>query len=189
MILRKAISFLTVGALLVLLGGCEPPEVPTTVQVASGPSFSLLGSGRLASFTIFAPMSGQKVAYPDTDVASVVWQIQASKGYFERTRVQGLQLVYGKVPEGYAQTVPSGAQGPPVLAPGFVYSFFAESTGASVAGGSFYLDKFGAVQMLVPDLCLMQKNGHKVRVNCATKEPFQEPSDVNKYVREHRIAQ
>lgn len=186
MTLRNAVSFLIAGTLLILLGGCEPSEVPTTVQVASGPSFSLQGSGRLGSFTVFAPLSGQKIAYPDTDIAAVIWQIQASKGYFRGEGVQGLRVIYGKVPKGYAQTVPSGAQDPPALTPGFVYSFFAESTGAPVAGGSFYLSKSGAVQVLVPDLCLMQKDGHKIRVNCTTKKPFQEPVDVEKYVREHQ---
>ena len=134
-------------------------------------------------------MSGQKAAYPDTDVASVVWQIQASKGYFEGRHVQGLQLVYGRVPDGYAQTVPNGAHAPLSLPPGYVYSFLAESTGAPVAGGSFYLDKSGVIQTLVPDLCLMQKNGHKARVNCTTKEALQEPSDMKKYVGDHQIKQ
>jgi hypothetical protein len=189
MILKKITIWFAVGALLALLEGCEPSEIATSVQVGTGPSFSLTGSGRLASLTVFAPLNGQKVAYPDTDVSSVVWQVQASKGYFEGTRVQGLRLTYGKASEGYLQTVPSGAQQPPVLQPGFIYSFLAESTGAPVAGGSFYLDKSGAVQVLIPDLCLMQKGGHKFRVNCATKEPFQEPSDVEKYVREHQTKQ
>jgi hypothetical protein len=94
------------------------------VQVASGPSFSPQGSGRLGSFTVFAPLSGQKIAYPDTDIATVIWQIQASKGYFRGKGVQGLQVIYGRLPEGYAQTVPSGAQDPPALTPGCVYSFF-----------------------------------------------------------------
>src|ERR1700724_3539907 len=112
MTLRNAVSFLIAGTLLILLGGCEPSEVPTTVQVASGPSFSLQGSGRLASFTVFAPLSGQKIAYPDTDISTVIWQIQASKGYFRGRDVQGLQVIYGKVPEGYAQAVPNGVQDP-----------------------------------------------------------------------------
>jgi hypothetical protein len=189
MVLRRITLWIAAGALLVSLGGCEPPETPTSVQVGGGPSFSLSGSGRLASLTVFAPLNGQKVAYPDTDVSSVVWQVQASKGYFEGTRVQGLQLIYGKVPEGYSQSVPAGAQAPSALPAGFIYSFLAESTGAPVGGGSFYLDKSGAVQVLIPDLCLMQKSGHKVRVNCATKGPFQEPADIEKYVREHQTEQ
>jgi hypothetical protein len=82
-------------------------EVPTLVRVTSGPAFEFSGSGQLASFTVYAPRAGRRIAAGHSDVDTVVWQIKASKGYFEGTRVGHLQLVYGKLPDGYNQTVPS----------------------------------------------------------------------------------
>ena len=55
MTFRNAVSFLIAGTLLILLGSCEPSEVLTKVQVASGPSFSLQGSGRLGSSLFSLP--------------------------------------------------------------------------------------------------------------------------------------
>src|SRR5579862_3230440 len=104
--IRRAIPILTTAFFLLIQGGCEAPEIPTSVKVGPGPSFLLRGSGRLASFTIYAPMSGQKVAFPHTEVSSVVWQLSSSRGYFKGASVNGLDLIYGRNPEGYKQTVP-----------------------------------------------------------------------------------
>jgi hypothetical protein len=153
LILKKGTVF-SVCAVLLMLVACEPPEIPTAVKVGPGPSFVLTGSGRLASFTVYAPMSGQKVAFPHGDVSTVVWQISSSTGYFDGARVNGLDLIYGKVPEGYKQIVPDQLQAPPSLQPGLIYSFFAESTGAGVASGSFYVEKSGTVLLVATDLCL-----------------------------------
>lgn len=180
---------LLVGAasLLLVLSGCR--EIPTSVKVGNGPSFSLAGSGRLASFTVYAPQSGQRIAFPDHDVASVVWQVAASKGYFKGSHVKGLQLIYGKVPAGYEQVMPSQSQTAPPLASDTVYAFLAESTDAPIASGYFYMGKSGPIQTAIPDLCLMFAQGRKVRVRCklSTAEPYQEPVDLEKYVREHQI--
>jgi hypothetical protein len=100
---------------VLISSSCERPEIPTTVKVEAGPSFLIRGSGRLASFTVYAPENGRKIAFPYKDVASVVWQVQSSKGYFGGTYVDGLDLQYGRIPKGYKQTVPSDAQTPSVL--------------------------------------------------------------------------
>jgi hypothetical protein len=183
----RATAFLVGVPVLLLLGGCR--EIPTSVKVGSGPKFSLEGSGRLASFTIYALQSGQKIAFPDHDVAAVIWQVAASKGYFKGSRVKGLQLTYGKVPSGYEQVVPGQLQAAPALASGTVYAFFAESTDAPIASGYFYMGESGPVQTAIPDLCVMFVQGHKVRVKCKlnTAEPYQEPVDLEKYVREHQV--
>ena|SRR5579859_3051181 len=172
---------------LLVLSGCR--EVPTSVKVGTGPSFSLAGSGRLASFTIYAPQSGQRIAFPDHDVASVIWQV-ASKGYFKGSHVNGLKLNYGKIPPGYEQVVPSQSQAAPPLASGNVYAFLAESSDAPIASGYFYMSESGPVQTAIPDLCLMFLQGRKVRVKCKlnSAEPYQEPVDLEKYVREHQIS-
>lgn len=194
--MRKAT--LLIGLFLLALTGCGNihEEVPTSVKVGSGPSFSFHGSGRLASFTVYAPLSGQRIAAQRAEVASVGWQVVASKGYFEGTRVENLQLTYGKVPDGYVQTVPSGARAAPPLPAGVIYSFFADTTGAAIATGYFYVGKSGAIQVEVPDLCLTMVGGHWVRVKCGwvgspsgglTTEPYKEPTDLEKYAREHRV--
>ncbi len=172
-------------SLLVVLSGCR--EIPTSVKIGTGPSFLLGGSGRLATFTVYAPQSGQKIAFPDRDVASVVWQVTASKGYFKGSHVDGLQLSYGRVPAGYEQVVPGQSKAAPPLAPDTVYSFLAETTDAPIASGYFYMDKSGPIQTSIPDLCLVFVQGRKVRVKCKlnTAEPYQEPADLAKYVREH----
>jgi hypothetical protein len=181
--------FLAGMSLLLALSGCR--ETPTSVKVGDGPSFALKGSGRLAIFTIYAPQSGQRIAFPHPALASAVWQIRASEGYFKGTRVDGLQLTYGNVPSGYQQLVPGQSQVAPSLSPGAVYSFFAETTDAPIASGYFYIDKSGPVQTEIPDLCAILVEGRKVRANCklGSTEPYQEPADLEKYVREHRTAQ
>ena len=92
----RSTAFLGAVSLLLVLSGCR--EIPTSVKIGTGSSFSLGGSGRLATFTVYAPQSTQKIAFPDRDLASVVWQVTASKGYFKGSHVKGLQLTYGKVP-------------------------------------------------------------------------------------------
>ena len=148
-----------VASLLLVLTGCR--EIPTSVKVEAGPSFLLGGSGRLATFTVYAPQSNQRIAFPDRDLAAVVWQVTASKGYFKGSHVKGLQLTYGKVPSGYEQLVPSQLQAVPSLAPGTVYAFLAETTDAPIASGYFYMGESGPIQTAMPDLCLMFVQGRK----------------------------
>ena len=81
--------------------------------------------------------------------------------------------------------MPDQLKAPPSLQPGLIYSFFAESTGAGVASGSFYVEKSGTVLSVATDLCLTLENGHNVRVSCKTGEPYREPADIEKFAREH----
>lgn len=185
MIRRKGSAF-WVSALLLMSAACERPEIPTVVKVGSGPSFALTGSGRLASFTVYAPMSGQKVASEPGDVSSIVWQISSSNGYFQGAPVGGLHLIYGRAPEGYNQIAPDRSQAPPPLSPGLIYAFFAESTGAGIASGSFYVGKSGTAFSVATDLCVTLENGRHLRVDCKTREPYREPADIEKFAEEHR---
>lgn len=186
--IQKRAVFLAV-LLLLAMSGCR--EVPTSVRVRSGPSFTLKGSGRLAIFTVYAPQGGQKVAFPDPAVASVVWTIRAKEGYFKGARANDLQLIYGRVPEGYEQVVPERSQPAPALPPGEVYSFFAETTDAPIASGYFYTDRSGIVQTKVPDLCLAMVQGQKTRVKCGlnTNQPYQEPTDLQAFVKKNEVAE
>ena len=47
----------------------------------------------------------------------------------------------------------------------------------------------GPIKTAIPDLCLMFVQGRKARVKCKLNaaETYQEPVDVEKYVREHQI--
>jgi len=171
---------------LITLSSCKE-ERPTAVQVLAGPSFRLVGSGRLASFTVYAPQTGQRIAFPQPDVSIPIWRIEASSGFFRGNRVQGLQVSYGEVPREYRQVVPGQTQPAPALASGNVYSFFAESTDAPVEDGYFYMDGNEPIQVTIPDLCLMLVDGRQVRVNCSTKKPYKEPLNIEEIVRQNRI--
>ena len=189
---RNLLSLLLL-VLSLFLSGCEW-EKPTTVRVVSGPSFAFSGSGRLASLTISAPLSGERIAFPCgkllfpcSGLASIVWQIGASSGYLKGARVDGLQVTVGKLPEGYTQTVPSQSSEVPTFPPGAIYAYSAETTNAAGQSGYFYVDKSGTVVAVeVPDLCATLKEGREVRVNCTTKEPFQEPTNLESFVGAHQ---
>lgn len=185
----------SLGRLLTLLfvsiaccGGCEW-EKPTAVSVRQGPVFALSGNGRLAFFTVYAPRAGQHIADANPNVATVIWQIKATRGYFEGARVGGMQLSYGKAPDGYSQTVPNSPQVAPAPAPGTVYSFFAETTDAPGIGGFFYIGRTGLRQITVPDLCLKLVNGKDVEVKCGTNDPYQEPTDLEAFAQQHQVTQ
>ena len=113
------------GACLYLIG-----EHPTVVALSTGPSFVMPGSGEPASFTVYAPRSGNRIAFAHKDDSDVARQIVATSGYFKGTRVNGLAIRYGEMPPGYSQLVPSQAQAPLQLADRMVYSSFAETTNA-----------------------------------------------------------
>jgi hypothetical protein len=179
------LTFLAFSA--ICCAGCEW-ERPTLVSVREGPTFAFAGNGRLATFTVYAPHNGKRIASPNPDVATIIWQIKASRGYFEGARVGGLQLTYGKVPDGYEQTTPSQPQQASPPTPGVVYSFFAETTDAPGIGGFFYMSQSGLTQISVPDICLKLINGGEVAVKCGTDEPYQEPTDLEKFAQEHRVA-
>lgn len=177
-------AFLMMGSCFYIIG-----ERPTVVSVKAGPSFTMKGSGQLAIFTVYSPKSGNRIAYPHQDDSSVVWQIAAKNGYFKGARVGGLELTYGKVPNGYSQLVPGESQPAPTLAAGSVYSFFAETANAPVASGYFYMDSKGPIQTYVPDLCLTRKDGHEVRVKCgfAGDRTYREPTNLEDVVHKNQI--
>lgn len=184
-VLKVTSRLLALGLCLTFVAACNR-EKATSVIVNSGPSFVFSGSGHLAIFTVYSPDSGHRIASPSPDIATVIWQIKASKGYFQGVRVERLELTYGKRPDGYNQTFPLESQAP-TLAPGMVYSFFAETTGAPAIGGFFFLSATGPIQINIPNLCLRQLGGREVAVKCGTSEPYQEPTDLEGFTREHQV--
>lgn len=104
------ISGLLATALL-MMSGCR--EVPTAMNVATGPSFTFSETGRLASFRVYGPQPSRKIATP-FDSASLIWRIQPTEGYLKGAAVKGLHIPYGVVPRGYVQTVPVSG-GPPAM--------------------------------------------------------------------------
>jgi hypothetical protein len=166
--------------------GCEPPiEGPTAITVESGPAFSLRGHGSLARFTVYAPAMGTKIANP-FDPPSALWEIEARHdGLLGGVRIDGLRLVYGKIPEGYTQTVPRNSQLVPHLEFGKIYAFEAWSNLAGELGGDFYVDKTGAIQAIDLGECGLSTGHGVVRTNCETREPLRDPADIDKYARGH----
>ena len=100
--------------------------------------------------------------------------------------VSGMNIRYGRVPDGYLQTVPHEGTAP-VLVPGVVYHFFAETTGAPGAEGYFYMDKDTPILVDVPDLCASAFVGDVKPVRCGSGQPYVEPKDLEKFVQEHRV--
>jgi hypothetical protein len=174
-------SLLAGGLCLLAFLGCE---VRTSVSLRGGTSFSLNGSGRLVSFTVYGPQPAHKVATPN-DAKSQVWSIQPVNGY-PGALVTSMDLVYGTVPEGYTQTVPSNGTAPRPTG-GLAYYFFAETTGAPGKGGFFYMDKTAPILIMVPGLCESAFTGDVKPLKCGTNEPFVEPKDLEQFVRENRI--
>jgi hypothetical protein len=167
-----------------LLVGCEKP---TGVKITPGPSFEFSGSGNLGTFTVYAPTAQEKIANP-FEGNNPVWRIEASKGKFAGARVNGLQVVYGKMLDGYTQLVPTSPGAAPTLTPGNIYAFWAETASASTAMGFFYMGN-EPIPLVLQDLCFEQVNGHEVKKRCGNHEPYQEPTDIEEYVQEHRKAQ
>lgn len=180
---RRSIRAFLIFGISWAVAGCR--EVPTSVKVADGPSFSFRGSGRLASFRVYGPQPGHKIATP-FDEKSLVWRVQPIEGYFKGKPVQGLNIAYGAVPEGYAQAIPK-SDAPNHLSPGRVYYFFAETTNAPPASGFIYLAGSQPIEITVPDLCQSGFIGEVKPLKCGTNEPYKEPENLEQFVRENRL--
>ncbi len=184
-VLGGFVLFLLMLATCFYVGG----ERPTVVSVHDGPSFAMSGSGQLAGFTVYAPKGTNRIAISDKEDSAIIWQIVATKGYFEGVHVSGLGLTYGRVPDGYTQLVPEESLSAPPLSTGLVYSFRAETTNAPIAAGFFYMDAKGPIQTYIPDLCTTRKNGRNVRVRCTFQgdRTYREPANLEEVVRKYRI--
>jgi len=185
---RARVVFAVTVFSLLALGGCEPPiEGPTAITVENGPTFSLRGHGNLARFTVYAPANGAKIAN-QFDPSSAVWEIEGPKGptgLLGGVSIEGLRLVYAKAPRGYTQTVPENSRAVPDLTPGRIYAFEAWSTLSGELGGDFYVDKTGTIQAIDLGTCGLSTGHGVVRTNCETREPLLDPTDIDKYAREH----
>ncbi len=179
----KVIRFMLCVLLLVMSCACR--EIPTSVTIGTGPSFSLRGSGRLASFRLYGPQPGHKIATP-FDQKSLVWRIQPAEGYLRGVQVEHLEIKYGSVPTAYTQSVPTKGTAP-ALSAGQVYYFFAETTNAPPAEGFFYLDGTTPVEIKVPGLCQSGFVGDVRPLKCGTNEPYTEPTSLEQFVRENRV--
>jgi hypothetical protein len=133
---------------LIILVGCE---VPTSVRLAAGPSFSFDGSGRLVSFSVYGPRAGHRIATP-LDTQSLMWRIEPTSDSPSGALVASMDIAYGNVPKGYTQKAPSSGTVLP-LTTGVVYAFAAETTGAPGVNGFVYIGQTGPVRINVPGLC------------------------------------
>src|ERR1700694_4659230 len=77
-------------SLLLTINGCE---VSTSARIHHGPTFSLNGSGRLASFNVYGPQLDCKIATPN-DAKSLVWGVNPVAG-FQGALVARLEVIYG----------------------------------------------------------------------------------------------
>ena len=183
MLLRRLAISRVLTMTLTLLIGCG--EIPTSARLESGPRFLLDGSGQLASFRIYGPQPGRRIATP-FDAKSLVWNIQPTAGYFKGDRVHHFALNFGTVPAGYVQTLPAGGV-VPKLPSKVVYYFFAETTDAPPAGGFFYLNEDVPIEITIPGLCESGVVGDVRPLRCGTSDPYIEPADLEKFVQENRM--
>jgi hypothetical protein len=179
---RRVLATVVCILLVLCLVACE---VPTSARIHAGPTFSLSGSGRLASFRIYGPSPGRRIATP-FDEESLVWRVQPIDGYFKGELVEGIEIEYGKVPRAYMQTVPSTGTAS-ALQKGQVYWFFAETTDAPGASGFFYFNGSTAIEIEVPGLCQSALIGDVKPLKCGTQEPYLEPQDLESFVQQHRL--
>jgi hypothetical protein len=182
MTLKNTASLLLGELCLLLLLGCE---VATTVRLAAGPSFSLDGSGRLVSFSVYGPRLEHRIATP-LDSKSLMWSIEPAGDSPSGALVTGMNITYGKVPDGYTQKFPSRGGTFP-LATGQVYAFIAETTGAQGVNGFVYMGQNGPIRINVPGLCESAFVGDVRPVKCGTNEPYVEPKNLEKFVQENRV--
>lgn len=179
---RNTVAQLLGFLYLLTLFGCE---VRTSVKIEAGPSFYFDGSGRLASFYIYAPRPGHKIATP-VDGQSLMWSIEPAANGPSGVLVSGMEIEYGKVPSGYAQKFPTtGAVLP--LATGKVYVFDAVTTGAPGVNGFVYIGRNGPLHVNVPDLCGSSFTGDVKPVRCGTSEPYVEPKDLENFVQKNIV--
>lgn len=175
------------ASLWILMLGCIGAigcgEIPTSAQLGRGPAFLLDGNGKLASFRVYGPQAGHKIATP-FNANELVWEIHASAGYFQGASVRHLLIEFGGIPSGYTQSVPVGAA---KIAPHLVYYFLAETANAPPAAGFFYLDGDVPIEIDVPDLCETGVTGDVKPIKCSTKVPYEEPPDLEEFVRKNRL--
>ena len=169
-------------SLLLAITGCE---VSTSAKIHQGPTFSLNGSGRLVSFSVYGPRPGRRIATP-VDAKSLRWSIERTSDSPSGVLVTGMEIAYGRLPRGYVQKFPSSGAALP-LAIGQVYIFDTETTGASGVNGFFYMDQSGPVLINVPGLCGSASVSDVKPVKCGTNEPYTEPKDLEQFVKEHRV--
>ena len=183
--LQKKIEFLaaaTVTLCFLFTVGCEGP---ISVRVESGPSFKLGGRTDLLMFTVFAPQAGKKIAN-FFDPAGVIWQIQAQDETLAGKSSRDMELVYGRVPSGFTQVEPPPPRTARTPSPGNIYAFWARAKDDRMRTGFFYMRDGGPVPVDIPDLCFESADGRWINNRCGTRDPYQEPPDMEKFVKQHK---
>jgi len=151
-------NILLLGLLLsLLIHGCNLPyfERDTRVRIAerkSPPTFSLTGSGYLNFFWVSevnAPPPIPEAAKTMNGRDQIIWEI-----WPEDSRSTGIpelpSIVYGQVPAGFIQKLPSGGQ-PGPLVEGKIYEAGGPSSGADMDVFRFTIQNGNAVELPLPN--------------------------------------
>lgn len=143
--------------LLLLIDGCNLPyfERNTRVGIAERKSpftFSLTGSGHLNFFWVSevnAPAPIPEAARTMNGLDQIIWEICPDDT--RSTAIHDLpSIVYGKVPAGFSQKLPSGGE-PPPLVEGKIYEAGGPSSGADMDVFRFTIENGNAVELPLPD--------------------------------------
>lgn len=190
LVMRQAsptVFFIALLSMLMMQGCDEWPVPPSSIDVENGPTFSFRGKGKLATFTVSGPTGHSRIASAgDFDRSGVIWEIECVHGLFTGADLENLQMAYGNVPDACHQTVPNPSKRAPTLASERIYFFHAWSSLAGVLGGDFYVQKNGAILPVDVANCAMRDDGQWVRVNCQTRERFEEPSNIEAFAQAHQ---
>ena len=183
---RSPKTAIAIAVSLLMLFACEHwPVPPASIRVENGPAFIMSGKGKLATFTVYGPSNASRIANPFYRSA-IIWELECRHGILTGAGIEGLRLVYGKMPDACHQTVPVPSQSAPHLASGEIYYFDVWSSLAGGLGGNFYVEKSGAVLPVDVDNCFTMDSGRWIRVNCKTQERFVEPTEIETFVQGHQ---
>jgi hypothetical protein len=128
---RPTSTILTI-ILSITIAGCEI-DTRATVDGKNPPSFRVSGSGGIYFIRVVDITDCNKSLLD----CPILWQIDPAGGHVS---IADLPLVtYGRVPQGFHQTIPVNDAPPPVLVEGKMYDAWTPTYGANGGGVRFFI--------------------------------------------------
>lgn len=140
-------------------------ERRTEVKLEGGnpPSFVLSGSGNLVEFSV--GVVNQDKTLPPSKRSQIMWKVVPNTRDGERVEMIR-HVVYGKLPDGYRQTLPPNAEFPPPLIEGKYYWYYFETINAPHASGYFEIKDGKPVPVYGVGTCYKIVNGQEIESPC-----------------------
>lgn len=140
-------------------------ERRTEVKLEGGnpPSFVLFGTGNLVELSVGYDLQDKTVA--PSKRSPVIWKITQTSRDGERLENLG-RIVYGVVPKGYKQTVPTEGNPPPELTTGKYYYYYLETINAPHVDGDFEIRNGKPIRVYGVATCYKVVNNREVESPC-----------------------